>query len=128
MIAKNFDVLEWWRNTGRHQFPLIYPVAMCILSLPDSNGHQERTFSAATWMDGKLKSRQKDITFQMKVLIYKNADFLARYSGKVVKEVMVDAEQRTKEFLKQHIASQTDDEIESEAEELMDLYKLDAEG
>ena len=63
----------------------------------------------------------------MKVLIYKNADFLARYSGKVVKEVMVDAEQRTKELLKQHIASQTDDEIESEAEELMDLYKLDAE-
>ena len=74
-----------------------------------------------------MKSRQKDITFQMKVLIYKNADFLAWYSGKVVKEVMVDAEQRTKELLKQHIASQTDDEIESEAEELMDLYKLDAE-
>jgi hAT family C-terminal dimerisation region len=124
LIAKHFDVLEWWNGPGKNQFPLIYPVAMCMLSLPDSNGHQERTFSAATWMDGKLNSMQKDITFQMKVLTYKNEGFLERYSGKLGDDTLQDAEKRTKDLLKLHVGSKKEEEIESETEDMMDLYNL----
>jgi hypothetical protein len=127
LIASTFDVIEWWRNTGKSQYPLIYPVAMCILSLPDSNGHQERTFSAATWMDGKLNSMQKDITFQMKVLIYKNENFLERYSGKMNPKHLENAEKKTRELLKKHIGSKKEDEIEKETEQLMELYDINGE-
>jgi hAT family C-terminal dimerisation region len=127
LIASNFDVLEWWRNTGKSQYPLIYPVAMCILSLPDSNGHQERTFSAATWMDGKLNSMQKDLTFQMKVLIYKNEDFLERYSDKMDPKNLEDAEKKTRELLKKHIGSKKEEEIETETEQLMDVYDINGD-
>ena len=41
MVAKHFDVMEWWEVTGKQAYPLIYPVACCILALPDSNGGQE---------------------------------------------------------------------------------------
>ena len=124
LIARHFNLIEWWNGQGKNQFPLMYPVAMCILSLPDSNGHQERTFSAATWMDGKLNAMQKDMTFQMKVLLYKNANFLQRYSGKIQESSLEDAEQKTKELLKQHIASKQDADIGTDEESLMDLYHL----
>jgi hAT family C-terminal dimerisation region len=79
LIAKNFDVMEWWENHGKQIYPLIYPIACLILALPDSNGMQERTFSSGTWMDGKLKKQQKDETFRMKVLLYKNKKFLEEH-------------------------------------------------
>jgi hAT family C-terminal dimerisation region len=97
-IMKIFDLIEWWRNTGKSQYPMIYPAAMCILSLPDSNKHQERTFSAATWMDGKLNSMQKDLTFQMKVLMYKNEDFLERYVDTMEPQQLETAAKKTKEL------------------------------
>ena len=74
-IMKNFNIMEWWKH-NKHLYPLIYVVACHILPTPDSNGHQERTFSAATWMDGKLNNRQSDATFQMKVLSYRNSQFI----------------------------------------------------
>ena len=123
-IAKHFDLIEWWSGPGRNQFPLMYPVAMCILSLPDSNGHQERTFSAATWMDGKLNSMQKDITFQMKVLIYKNEDFLERYSGRTDTTYLKEAQGRARELIKKHVGSKKAEEIGEETEELMELYSI----
>eukprot|EP00171_Calliarthron_tuberculosum_P014792 IDg14792t1 len=64
-IAKHFDPMQYWETTGKAQFPHIYWAACLYLALPDSNGHQERTFSAATWMDGKLNNRQTDATFEM---------------------------------------------------------------
>jgi hypothetical protein len=99
LIAESFDVMDWWERVGKKNHRLIYPVACCILSLPDSNGHQERTFSAATWMDGKLQKRQSDMTFQMKVLLYKNAEFLAKHRRHVQEDTLASAEQRTKELL-----------------------------
>ena len=74
VFAKIFDAIEWRETVGKKSFPLIYNVACLILPLPDSNGDQERTFSAATWMDGKLKKRQSDLTFGMKVLLYKSSE------------------------------------------------------
>jgi hAT family C-terminal dimerisation region len=76
IIVEHFDIFKWWETIGKKSFPLIYPIAIRILSLPDSNGSQERTFSSATWMDGKLNTRQNEITFQMKVLLYKNQALL----------------------------------------------------
>jgi hypothetical protein len=103
-IAEHFDVFNWWEITGKSSYPLIYPVAIRILSLPDSNGHQERTFSAATWMDGKLNSRQNDMTFQMKVLLYKNQAFLEEHKKDVLEENRNAAAARTKAFLKSSVA------------------------
>jgi hypothetical protein len=72
-IASHFDALEWWFHTGKRVYPLIYPpVACAILSLPESNGHQERVFSSSTWMDGKLQRRQNPATHEMKALLYQN--------------------------------------------------------
>ena len=64
IIASNFNVMEWWDKCGRSRYRLLYPVACCILSLPDSNGHQERALSSCTWMDGSLSQNQNDMTFQ----------------------------------------------------------------
>ena len=123
-IARHFDVIEWWALHGKEQYPLIYPVAMCMLSLPDSNGHQERTFSAASWMDGQLNSMQQEVTFQMKVLIYKNEAFLGRVGDRMGSVYLEEAEKRTRELLKKHISSKSEEEIEKDTEALMDLYKI----
>jgi hypothetical protein len=92
--------------------------------LPDSNGHQERTFSAATWMDGKLNSMQKDLTFQMKVLMYKNEDFLERYSDTMEPKQLETAAQKTKELLMKHVGSKKEEEIEPDTESLMEMYRI----
>jgi len=75
-IAENFDVMKWWEEFGKFEYPHIYIIACLILPLPDSNASQERTFSSATWMDGKLNKRQSDATFQMKIVLQQNSDFL----------------------------------------------------
>ena len=125
VIAKHLNLAEWWEGTGKTQFPLIYPIACCILSLPDSNGHQERTFSAATWMDGKLNSMQNDVTFQMKVLCYKNHDFLQRFKGRFEKEQLIVVENKTKALLEQHIGSKKEEEIDSDMDDLMIAYNIE---
>ena len=76
VIAQEFDVMEWWEVIGKAKFPLIYVVATCILSLPDSNGFLERAFSTGNWMDAKLSQSMKDSTFKMKVHLQKNMHLL----------------------------------------------------
>ena len=76
LISDHFNIMWWWEKVGRIKFPLIFIAACQIHALPESNGDQERTFSAATWMDDPRRRRQMDATFQMKVLIYKNKDLL----------------------------------------------------
>ena len=112
IIVEHFDIFQWWETIGKVSFPLIYPVAIRILSLPDSNGNQERTFSAATWMDGKLNSRQNDTTFQMKVLLYKNQGFLEEHKKEVLEENKKAAETRTKAFLKSSTKEMQDSDID----------------
>lgn len=68
--------MQWWETLGKVEFPQIYIIACLFLPLPDSNASQERTFSSATWMDGKLNNRQSDATFQMKVILEQNKAFL----------------------------------------------------
>jgi hypothetical protein len=92
MIAKVFDVMKWWEDVGKEDFPHIYLMACLNLAVPDSNGDTERMFSAATWMDDKLKKRQSDATFEMKVLLYWNRNFLKR--------VRIDMDESSKEVAK----------------------------
>jgi hAT family C-terminal dimerisation region len=105
VVSANFDIMEWWEESGKQVYPLIYPVACCILALPDSNGDQERTFSSATWMDGDLNTKQADLTFQMKVLVYKNTEFLNDHRKRVKEE----AKKRTKELLQQAFSEKEGD-------------------
>jgi hypothetical protein len=84
-IAKHFRIMNWWEH-HKNMYPHIYIVACKLLAAPDSNGFQERTFSAATWMDGKLKTRQTDATFQLKVLLYKNQEFIRECKFRATEE------------------------------------------
>ena len=119
LISKHFDVMGWWQQLGKTQFPLIYIVACLIIAMPDSNGAQKRTFSSATWMDDKLKKRQSDLTFQMKVLLYKNKDLLQLHRHLVSKDRKKAATARVKKVLEQSIANTPDvDSSDSEAENI----------
>ncbi len=80
LIAEHFDVMTWWFEIGKHDFPLIHLVASMVLACPDSNGHQERTFSACTWMDDPLKRSTVGPTFEMKALLYRNKAFLEKHA------------------------------------------------
>jgi hAT family C-terminal dimerisation region len=126
-IVEHFDIFHWWESIGKTSFPFIYPVAIRILSLPDSNGNQERTFSAATWMDGKLNTRQNDMTFQMKVLLYKNQGFLEEHKKDVLEENRKAAAARTKALLKTTVSDMQDSDIDDELEGWMDAFGYDDE-
>jgi len=126
LVIKNFDVFKWWEDCGKEQFPLIYPIACRILALPDSNGGQERTFSAATWMDGKLNSQQSDLTFQMKVLLYKNQQFLNEHRVNVLEDNRKAAALKTKELLQQSMSGKDEDDNE-ETLGMLDAYEEDDE-
>lgn len=125
-MVKHFDVMEWWETIGKRFYPLIYPVACCILALPDSNGDQERTFSAATWMDGKLNNKQTDLTFQLKVLAYKNSEFLKECRAHVKKEHMEEAGMRAQKLLEKSRSSMKEEgiELDSDAEEIMEAFGI----
>jgi hAT family C-terminal dimerisation region len=119
------SLIKWWETIGKKSFPLIYPVAIRILSLPDCNGNQERTFSAVTWMDGKLNSRQNDMIFQMKVLLYKNQGFLEEHKKEVLEENRKAAAARTKALLQTDTALMEDSDIDDELEGCMDAFGCD---
>ena len=99
LIAEHFDCMKWWENHGKEQFPHLYILACLILALPESNGHQERTFSAATWMDGNLSSKQSNATFEMKILIAKNKTFLDRARKDLKSHHEKQASKATKDLL-----------------------------
>ena len=131
-VSLNFDCVNWWFKTGQHLYPLIFPVAVIILAMPDSNGLQERTFSTSTWMDGKLNKRQSEFTFSSKVLLYKNQGILEQFKA-TVKEAMrqelkEQAAARTMRALKvSAMLRGVDDEedLDEETELMMDAYLED---
>jgi hAT family C-terminal dimerisation region len=127
LMVEHFDVFKWWETIGKKSFPLIYPIAIRILSLPDSNGSQERTFSSATWMDGKLNTRQNEITFRMKVLLYKNQAFLEEFKKEVNEKEKRAAADRTKALLKSMTSDMDDSDIDDELEGWMDACGMDEE-
>ena len=127
LIISKLDVMHWWETKGKANFPLIYPIACLVLAIPDSNGHQERTFSAATWMDGKLKKHQSDMTFQMKVLLCKNQEFLKDHQRKVEMSRRAVAEQRTKDLIAKVAAMKREEDIGEDEQALFLTCEKDAE-
>lgn len=89
--------------------------------------HQERTFSAATWMDGKLNARQNEFTFEMKVLLYKNQAFLEEFKQEVLEESKRAAAARTKALLAASVNGVKDSDIDDELEGWMDAFGYDDE-
>jgi hAT family C-terminal dimerisation region len=100
LIASEFDIMAWWEARGKQEFPKTYLLACVVLPLPESNGSQERTFSTATWMDGKLNNRQTDTTFEMKVLLHQNAEFLRKAKMTISSENQKSAEEAVEKAFK----------------------------
>jgi hypothetical protein len=74
-ISKHFDVAEWWANEGKKIHPLLAIAIAPILSLPASNGHQERTFSVCQHFNNELRQSLKDERFEMSVLLAVNKEY-----------------------------------------------------
>ena len=110
--------MRWWEEHGKDDFPRIYVIACCILMMPDSNGHQERTFSSATWMDGKLNKRQSPATFEMKNLLYRNMDFMSKAKLIITRELLQElkemASRAVSDLLKETEAARAKDEANTE--------------
>jgi hypothetical protein len=63
------------------------------------------------------------MTFQMEVLLYKNADFLANHRRHVQEDKLASAEQKTKELLK--LSAQLRDDLDvddSDADDIEAAY------
>ena len=71
-ISSLFDMCEWWKTIGRIQHDLIFLVVAIIISLPASNGFQERIFSSCTWFDDPLRQSLGDDKFEKSVLLSVN--------------------------------------------------------
>ena len=100
LIALHFDLMLWWHNGMKAAYEFVYLLACIHLPLPDSNGNQERTFSAAGWYDGKLNQNQNAATFEMKTLLYQNRGFLKQARPHITEELKRMAAQATRNLLK----------------------------
>jgi hypothetical protein len=124
-IARHFNLMKWWEEY-KVQYPFIYVIACHILPTPDSNGNQERTFSAATWMDGKLNNRQSDATFQMKVLCYKNSDFIDSYNTELEDKFKTKARKASLAAMKSSIATRRKEADELDKQKREELKKTES--
>ena len=121
-MAQFFDNMHWWENGRCQLYPHIYVAVALVSAMPDSNADQERTFSAATWMDGKLSKKQSDLTFQMKVLLYKNKDFLKNHLKILKEDEKKKGAARTKALLDISCSLRDDEDLEDELEDLLMTY------
>ena len=76
-------------------------------------------------MDGKLSSGQNGMTFQMKVLLYKNQGFLEEHKTHVKEENRKAAAERTKALLESSTAKMKDSNIDDELDGWMDAFEND---
>jgi hypothetical protein len=107
--------MKWWERQGKQKYPLLYLVACIVLPLPESNGSQERTFSTATWMDGKLNNRQSEETFQMKVVLHQNLALLKKSKIGLKDEYKKKAALTTEKLIKEVKAFKTAQEEQLKA-------------
>ena len=71
-ISSVFDLSEWWHVVGRKTHEIVFRAVPLIISIPSSNGYQERVFSACTYFDSILRQNLKDERFERKVLMAVN--------------------------------------------------------
>jgi hypothetical protein len=117
--SKHFDVAEWWANEGKKIHPLLAIAIAPILSLPASNGHQERTFSTCQHFNDELRQRLKVERFEMSVLLAVNKE----YAG-----IKIPTEEEAIAFVAD-VISGIEEEMESgdkdERERILELEGLD---
>lgn len=99
IIAKHFDPFKWWHRVGKLNFKLLFPVVVALLTLPESNGRQERTFSAATWFDTKLGINQLTATHEIKVMLYENRFLVEAVKTHMTGEYSKLAQKATREMI-----------------------------
>jgi hypothetical protein len=73
-ISKHFDLAEWWASEGNEKHVLLSYAVPAILSLPASNGHQERTFSTCTHFNDNLRQRLSAEKFEQSILLAANKE------------------------------------------------------
>ena len=73
-------------------------------------------------MDDKLKKSQTDMTFQMKVLLYRNKQFLVNHRHHVQQDARREAELKTKKLLDLSAKLRNEDEIDDELSAMIDEY------
>jgi hypothetical protein len=138
-ISKYFDLAEWWKSIGKHNHMLISIAVPSILSLPASNGHQDRTFSTCTHFNDKLRQRLRDDRFEMSVLIAANKSMtsikvpteteakaiIAEAVKKVEASAVIDVceEQETNEH-DTNVGEQEESEIDYEETNYFSLYDV----
>ena len=74
-ISSKFDLREWWLHS-RSNHSIVYVAVPTLVSLPNSNAFQERTFSTCTYFDDPLRQRLKRERFEMAVLLAVNEALL----------------------------------------------------
>ena len=89
------------------------------MMLPEHNGHQERVFSACTWYDTKLASRQYTTTFETKVLLKKNRAWMDAAKVKLDEDDKKRAAGAFRAMIKQRVQRATG-EVDDEDTELFD--------
>jgi len=67
------DVIAWWRK-NRHKFPIISELARIVLAAPASQCENERVFSAAGLVTGKLRTTMGIDNLSMLVFLMKNVN------------------------------------------------------
>ena len=81
----------------------------------------------ATWVDDKLKKRQSDLTFQMKVILTKNDKFLEKHRRHMEEDRIRAAEVRTKELLLESArirsGNKSEDSDDEELECMIDAFE-----
>ena len=78
-------------------------------------------------MDGKLKQKQSDMTFQMKVLLYRNRDFLFQYRLHVEEDRLAKAAERTRGLLALSASMRGEDDIEDDLDDMLEIQCPDLE-
>lgn len=74
-IAEKVDVLLWWKTNASMHFH-VSRIAGASLAKPESNSLQERVFSCASLIDGKLRQRLGDVKFEMLCILSFNKSFM----------------------------------------------------
>ena len=78
-------------------------------------------------MDGKLKKKQSDATFQMKVLLYKNKKILEEHRKDLVEARVLEASKRTRKLLNLSASLNTDDDISTDMDLMLDSFYEEAQ-
>jgi hypothetical protein len=92
---------EWWASEGSKKHVLLSYAVPAILSLPASNGHQERTFSTCTHFNDNLRQRLSAEKFEQSILLAANKENIS---------IKIPTEEEAKTIIEEAIIKVTSNE------------------